>query len=129
MAPAAAFTVILTVVLLAAPLAANAQAGKVYKIGWLLTYVPVGADAREYAGAPEFWETLRQLDYEKGRNLVLEERSTEGKLERLPGLATELVDRKPDVLISTFCGTALNALRKATTTIPIVVQVCQDDRN
>jgi putative ABC transport system substrate-binding protein len=48
-------------------------------------------------------------------------------LERLPDLVAELVQLKPDLLVAAACGPGLVALRRATSTLPILVQTCQDD--
>ena len=63
---------------------------------------------------------LRELGYVEGRNLVLEARWGEGQAERLPGLVTELVNAKVDVIV-TAAATAARAARDATTTVPIVM--------
>jgi len=80
----------LALVLLAAPLVAEAQqAAKVPRIGYL---------AGNLAGTPHlpeaFRQGLRDLGYVEGRNVVIEYRDAEGKLERLPALAAELVALK-----------------------------------
>src|SRR3990172_1841716 len=80
--------------LLAAPLAAEAQqAAKIARIGYLATNL---------AGLPPLHEAFRQglrdLGYVEGRNVVIEYRDAEGKLERLPALAAELVGA-PTVII------------------------------
>ena len=63
---------------------------------------------------------MRELGYVEGKNVVIEWRSAEGNIERLPGLATELVNLKVDVIVT--AGTpATRAAQKATTTIPIVM--------
>jgi ABC-type uncharacterized transport system substrate-binding protein len=94
------------------PHAPHAQApGKVYRVG-LLTVLD-GID-------PTFREALRQLGYVEGQNLVLEGRFARGEAERLPAMATELVQRGVDVLV-TFSTPAALAARAATTTIPIVM--------
>jgi putative ABC transport system substrate-binding protein len=98
----------------AAPLAAEAQqAPKVARIGWL------GVDV----GNPQFREAFRQklydLGYVDGRNLVIEYRDAEGKLERLPALAAELATLKVDVIVAGATVQAL-AAQQATKTIPIV---------
>jgi putative ABC transport system substrate-binding protein len=64
-------------------------------------------------------EGLRELGYVEGRNIVLESRWAEGKLDRLPGLAAELVSQKVDA-ITTWSTPAALAARSATTTIPII---------
>jgi putative ABC transport system substrate-binding protein len=63
---------------------------------------------------------LRQLGYVEGQNLVIERRSAEGRYERLPDLAAELVRLKMDVIVAAS-GTASRAAKQATTTIPIVM--------
>jgi putative ABC transport system substrate-binding protein len=107
-----AFVAIL--LLLAVPLAAQGQqAEKVYRIGYLsLPPLDVRLDS--------FREGLRDLGYVEGRNIVFEIRSAEGKPDRLPDLAADLVRRKVD-LIATATGTTAVAAKKATQTIPIVM--------
>ena len=80
---------------LAAPLAAEAQhAPKVARIGYL---------AGNLAATPHrpeaFRQALRDLGYVEGRNVVIEYRDAEGKIERLPALAAELVALKVDVIV------------------------------
>jgi len=100
---------------LAAPLAADAQqAAKVPRIGYL---------GNNPAASPHlveaFFQGLRDLGYVEGRNLVVEFRSAEGKVERLPALAAELVALKLDVIMTG--GTpATVAAKQATTTLPII---------
>ena len=67
-----------------------------------------------------FRQGMRELGYVEGKNLVIEWRSAEGNNERLPGLATELVNLKVDVIV-TAGAPATSAAQKATTTIPIVM--------
>jgi len=68
-----------------------------------------------------FRQQLRELGYLEGKNIVLEARWADGKLDRLPNHASELVGRKVDVLV-TFVGTApVAAAKKATATVPIVM--------
>src|SRR6266705_6719899 len=102
-------------VLLAAPLAAEAQqAAKVARIGWLAT------TAAGNLRAPEaFLQGLRDLGYVEGRNLVIEYRDAEGKPERFPALAAELVALKVDVIVTGATPPTL-AAKQATKTIPIV---------
>jgi putative ABC transport system substrate-binding protein len=102
-------------VVLAAPLAAEGQqAAKVPRIGWL----PVNLAAAPLNLEP-FRKGLRDLGYVEGRNLVIETRDAEGRLERLPALAAELVALKVDVIVAPGTPQAL-AAKKATSTIPIV---------
>jgi putative ABC transport system substrate-binding protein len=101
--------------LFAAPLAAEAQqAAKVPRIGWLSTNLAGGLHLRE-----AFSQGLRDLGYVEGRNVVIEYRDAEGKLERLPALAAELVALKVDVIVAPSTVAAL-AARQATGTLPIV---------
>jgi len=67
-----------------------------------------------------FLEGMRALGYVEGQNLVLEYRGAEGQLERLPTLAAELVQLKPEVIVTQGTPAAL-AAQHATTTIPIVM--------
>ena len=89
---------------LAAPLVAEAQQpGKVVRIGWL------GDGANR---APHLLEALlqglRDLGYVEGRNLVVERRYAEGKLDRIPGFMAELVALNTDVIVATSTPNALN---------------------
>jgi putative tryptophan/tyrosine transport system substrate-binding protein len=63
-------------------------------------------------------QRLRELGYVEGKNLLIEYRYAEGKLERLPDLAAELVRLKVDVVVAT--GPAAVVAKKASATIPIV---------
>jgi putative ABC transport system substrate-binding protein len=66
-----------------------------------------------------FRQRLRELGYVEGKNIIIEYRYAEGKLERLPELAAELVRLKVDVIVTGGSEASLTA-KKATTTIPIV---------
>jgi putative ABC transport system substrate-binding protein len=67
-----------------------------------------------------FKQGLQELGYVEGKNLTLQLRFADGKLERVPGLATELVSLKVDIIVSFGTVTTI-ALQKATSTIPIVM--------
>ena len=98
--------------LLAAPLAAAAQqAAKVPRIGYMW--------AGNLALREAFLQGLRDLGYVEGRNVVIEYRDPEGKFDRLPALAADLVALKVDVIVVTSTPAAL-AAKQATRTIPIV---------
>jgi putative ABC transport system substrate-binding protein len=103
--------------ILAAPLAARAQpAGKVYRIGILET-IPA---ARNAANLDALRKGLRDLGYVEGRNLFIEYRSADGRAERFPDLASELVRLKVDLIVTR--GTpAATAAKNATGTIPVVM--------
>ena len=104
---------------LAAPLAAEAQpAAKVYRIGSLGNAAPTAPQAIPLWEA--FVEGLRERGYVEGQNFVMEYRWTEGRLERSPSLATELVGLKVDLIVAV--GTAgARAAKQATGAIPIVM--------
>lgn len=94
------------------------QGAKVYRVGVLQNRVP----------GPEFEllkKQLARLGYVEGTNIIFESRFAEGKLDRLPGFAAELVAMNVDVL-RTYGGPPTAAARKATTTIPIVAQLVAD---
>jgi putative ABC transport system substrate-binding protein len=114
-----AFLGSLTGSLLAAPFAAEAQqAGKVYRIGLLGPSSPPTDP-----GAARLWEALlqglRELGYVEGQNVRFERRYSEGKDERLPELAADLVRLKVDVIVAAATQPA-HAAQRATTTLPIV---------
>ena len=106
---------------LAAPFAAAAQqATNVRRLGYL---------AADRAANPHLQEAFRQglrdLGYIEGRNLVIEYRDAEGKLERFPALAAELVALKVDVIVASGTLAAL-AAKEATRTLPIVFSPAAD---
>src|SRR6266513_3790599 len=108
--------------LLAAPLAAEAQqAPKVPRIGYLASNLESSRRSLE-----AFLQGLHDLGYVEGRNVVIEYRDAEGKLELRPALAAELVALKVDVILA--AGGTLTALaaKQATTTSPIVFAAIGD---
>jgi putative ABC transport system substrate-binding protein len=115
-----ALALLFALAILRAPLATEAQqGGKRWRVGYLAGSLGP-SPLRE-----DFRATLQDLGYREGQNLVLESRFAEGKLERLPRLAAELVGLELDVLVVT--GTAETfAAKRATTTIPIVMVVVPD---
>lgn len=105
------------VMLLAVPAPARGErARKVYRIGYLTLWYSTSDPAQRLALS----EGLRARGYLEGDRIVFESRYAEGKIERLPELAGELVRSRVDVIVavSTPAG---QAARQATTTIPIVV--------
>src|SRR5437867_69592 len=102
--------------LLVAPLPADAQRpAKLPRIGFL------GMDSQMQAERlAAFQEGLRELGYVDGRNVVIEYRWAEGRFERLPELASELVALPVDVIV-TAAPPAVRAAQHATSTIPIVM--------
>ena len=101
--------------LLAAPLAAEAQpAEKVPRIGYVSTNLAASPHLPE-----AFRQGLRDLGYVEDRNVVIEYRSAEGKLDRFPALVAELLALKVDVIVAANTQAAL-AAKQATRAIPIV---------
>jgi putative ABC transport system substrate-binding protein len=101
------------------PITARAQQKSMPVIGFL------GND-RGAPAVPGFSQGLRELGYTEGRNILIEYRRAEGKPERFPVLAAELVALKVDVIMS--AGGTLGALaaKRATTTLPIVFGAAGD---
>jgi putative ABC transport system substrate-binding protein len=103
---------------LASPFAVTAQpAAKVHRIGLLGTVPLTNAEAFRIWGG--FFDGLRQLGYVEGQNIVIEGRYSEGRSERLPALAAELVELKVDVIVA--AAHTASAARSITSTIPIVM--------
>jgi len=111
--------VMLTVSFIVAPLAAGAQQrAKVPRIGILSSDA---ASTREEA----FRQGLRDLGYVEGQNVAIESRYADGRFEKLPGLATELVRLNVDVIVASPTE-AIRAAQGATKTIPIVMAFSGD---
>ena len=91
------------------------QSKKVPRIGYLTPSISVN---RSYSEA--FRQGLRDLGYVEGKNLVIEWRANEGKLDRNPALAAELVRLKVDVIVAVGSG-EIRAAKEATAAIPIVM--------
>src|SRR5215831_8882328 len=117
---AASFVLLIALVVCVLPIECKAQpaTGKVWRIGYL-------------AGSPRvpqidaFLQGLRDLGYIDGQNAVIELKLAQGRVERLPELAAELVKSKPDVIVAAANVGGL-AAKKATSTIPIVVVASHD---
>jgi putative ABC transport system substrate-binding protein len=105
--------VVLALSLIPAPLAAEAQVGKVSRVGWLQPSQPGFANVN-------FRRAMRELGYLEGETVTFDERWAHGRFDRLPGLAEDLVRLNVDVIVAV--GTAsIRAAREATRTIPIVM--------
>lgn len=102
------------------PVAVRAQHGKLARIGGL---VLTDVDAQRLAMALR--DGLRQFGYVEGVNFAFEFRSANGNVDRLPGLAAELVRLPIDVIVATFTPCAL-AAKQATASIPIVIVAVAD---
>jgi len=111
--------------LLAAPLTAGAQpAGTVYRIGFLAN-TPPREDPANQRFFRVFVQGLRERGWVEGQNTVIEWRYADGRMERFPDLAADLVRLKVDVIV-TAAGPATHAAKQATTTIPIVAIALSD---
>src|SRR5262249_1239369 len=107
---------LLTVLLFTIPRAEAQQPKKVPRIGYLsATSGPTNAGRFE-----AFRQGLRDLGYVEGKTIVIEWRYAEGKLDRLPALAAELVRLKVDIIVTTG-RIPTRAAKEATSTIPIVM--------
>ncbi len=91
------------------------QPGKIFRIGFIDPSTASGSAVRLEA----FWQEISKLGWVKGKNITVEYRFAEGKSERAPELAADLVRLKVDVIVATGTPVAL-AAKSATTTIPIV---------
>jgi putative ABC transport system substrate-binding protein len=103
----------------ALPLTARAQqlAGRVYRIG----YQAIGSREQTLPFVNVFEEGLRSLGYRVGENVAIEYRFADGKMERMPALAADLVRLGVDIIIASGFIPSTVAAMKATTTIPIVM--------
>jgi putative ABC transport system substrate-binding protein len=98
------------------PLTANAQpSAKIPRIGLMVTGSLEAPEARVQLDA--FRQGLRQLGYTEGRNIAIEYRGADARIERFPNLAAELVRLEVDLIFAANTPAAL-AARQATTTIP-----------
>jgi ABC-type uncharacterized transport system substrate-binding protein len=104
-------------VLFARPIAEAQQPPKVYRVGFLTA-----------ASVPDLLEAfrqgLRELGWTEGQNLVVEYLSADSKLEKVPGLAAELVRTKVDVVVAT--ATAVHEARRALASVPTVFVIADD---
>src|SRR6516162_8148811 len=106
------------------PLRVNAQpSAKIPRIGLMVTGSLESPEARVQLDA--FRLGLRQLGYTEGRNIVIEYRRADARIERFPNLAAELVRLEVDLIFAANTPAAL-AARQATATIPIVAPVMGD---
>lgn len=108
---------ILAGAMLGSPASYAQQAGKMYRLGWLQN---APSNTPFYR---DFVEALHGLGYVEGDNIEIIVRSAQGRLDRLPALAHELVDLHPDVLF-TGGDQGLRAAKDASDRIPIAVVVC-----
>jgi putative ABC transport system substrate-binding protein len=114
--------IVMCTVLLALCVSAQAQhAQEIPRIG----YLQVTASSAVAARTEAFRQGLRELGYVEGKNIVVEWRFAEGKADRLPSLAAELVRLKVDVIV-TSGPTVTRSAKEATVTVPIVMTFDND---
>jgi putative ABC transport system substrate-binding protein len=120
MASRLVLVITLTIGLLAASLAAEAQppAGKVYRIGFVFEALRV-ADLPRHGNTP-FVLALSELGYTEGQNLLVDVRSAEGRLERIPEIVAEFARLRVDVIVVSTSRVA-HRVKQATSTVPIVI--------
>ena len=111
------FLAITALILARAPPAEAQQPKKVSRIGYLSSFDL----ARESARADAIRQALRERDYIEGQNIAIEYRYAEGKQDRYPELAAELVRLKVDIIVAAGADTLIRAAKNATKTIPIVM--------
>jgi putative tryptophan/tyrosine transport system substrate-binding protein len=99
------------------PLAVAAQRQKIWRIGCLSSGLPDSLDS--------FRQRMTDLGYIEGKNLVVHARAAEGRYDRLPEFAKEIVDLHPDAIVAEATP-AIAAAQRATTTIPIVMAPVTD---
>lgn len=100
------------------------QPGTMARVGYLWLG-PAPTPATPNVPFQAFRDGLRELGYVEGRNIVIESRWADGRTDRLPALAAELVGLKVDVFVGVGAAVA-RATRGATTTTPVVVAVVVD---
>jgi putative ABC transport system substrate-binding protein len=126
---AVVLSVMLVLALLAAPVPSHGQQpGKVYRIGFLGSAAPAPTNQTPQqcpikggTGWLAMVEGLREYGYLPDQNLLIECRWAEGRAERAPALAAELVSLTPDLIVACCASASLRAVMQATSTIPIVM--------
>jgi putative tryptophan/tyrosine transport system substrate-binding protein len=114
---AAVPSILVAAVLLVGVIAEAQQAKKVPRIGYLSPFDPVAESTRSEATR----QALRELGYIEGQNIAIEYRYSEGKVNRFPELAAELVRLKVDIILVSGGDRLILAAKNATKTIPIVM--------
>ncbi|HEV8680313.1 MAG TPA: ABC transporter substrate-binding protein [Stellaceae bacterium] len=109
---------------IASPLAARAQQRAVPVIGILAAASVQNAGAQRMVAA--FREGLAEAGFVEGQNVAIEYRWAEAHFDRLPALASDLVGRKVDVIVTEGGDTSVHAAKQATSTIPVVFHTGRD---
>jgi putative tryptophan/tyrosine transport system substrate-binding protein len=115
--PALSSILVATLVLVLGVVATAQQPKKVPRIGYLSSFDPATDSTRSEA----IRLALRELGYIEGQSIATEYRYAEGKRNRFPELAAELVRLKVDIIVVAGGGRTISAARNATKTIPIVM--------
>jgi len=111
------FIVAASTLVLTSPFVWAQQPGRIRRVGFMAQIVrPDPIDAHFFGALPK---GLRDLGYIEGKNLTMDWRFADGDVGRLPRLAADLVQAKPDVIVTAGTLSAV-AMRKATDTIPVV---------
>jgi len=97
------------------------QPTKIPRIG----YLSPGDANGSSASVEPFQQGMRELGYIEGKNILVEYRYAEGKLDRIPSLVAELVQLKPEVIV-VISLLSIRAAKQATKTIPIIIMSTQD---
>jgi putative ABC transport system substrate-binding protein len=111
------FWLLITVLLATASLAQAQQPKKVWRIG----HLSAGTDPATDSWSQGIWLALRERGYIDGETITIESRYAQGKRERLPELAAELVRLKVDIIVVAGGDTLVRPVMNATRTIPIVM--------
>src|SRR5262249_35015124 len=114
---------LLTVLLFTIFPASAQQPKKVFRIGYLSSFEP----ATESTRSELFRQTLRERGYVEGQNIAIEYRYAEGKQDRYPELAAELVRLKVDIILVSGGAGLVLAAKNATKTIPIIMAALPAD--
>src|SRR5215475_9085949 len=121
----AAVPILVAVILLTVAVVTEAQQpGKMTRVGFLGTG-RAPTPATSYAPLQAFRQGLDELGYVDGRDVVIETRWAEGRIDQLPALAAEMVGLKVDIIVGVGAVVA-RAAKSATTTIPVVMAVVID---
>jgi len=112
------FITVLSAAAVGWPIASRAQnAGKIWRFGYITH--------QDFQGFDVFFESLRELGYVEGQNIIIERRYAQGKADRFQEFAAEMVRLQVDVIVVNTTPAAL-AAKNATTTIPIVIPMAID---